>query len=140
MSDTVTLETLDARVTALEAMMAKRPAAAPVPAGEVATDAELDGAYGDPVVKYPSKKWTGPSFEGKRYSQCSPEFLEDHAKYQDWRARKATEEGNPDRAGYAAKDGRLARGWAARLRASPAPAHVDPTTALPAGDDNEIPF
>lgn len=79
-------------------------------------DRELDAKNGNPVVRFPSKKWIGPNFEGKRFSECTPDFLEAHAKYLTWKAD------NPQagREKYSAGqrlDAARARSWARRLRA-----------------------
>lgn len=87
--------------------------------GATATDEELDGRYGDPTIKYDPKDkyWNGPSFAGRRFSQCTPEYLDAMARYQDASAFMAKKGGEDAKANYRVKDASLARGWARRLRA-----------------------
>lgn len=85
--------------------------------GEVASARDLDSQWGNPTVKDP-KRWTGPTYSGKRMSECPPEYLEELADFKDWQADKREDEG-PDgikKAGYCRKDAARARGWAERLR------------------------
>jgi hypothetical protein len=57
---------------------------------EIAPDADLDGQYGDPIVKAQDPRdWTGPSQKGKHFSECSSEYLELVAKRLDFFAEKA---------------------------------------------------
>lgn len=113
--------------------------------GDVASDAELDSQYGDPEIKYDPKEkwWTGASFVGRTFSRCSPEYLDAYAKSCEARAYAISKdpEGDPKKAGYAAKDARLARGWAARVRANPP--KVKKPSPPPDHDDmdqSDIPF
>lgn len=88
--------------------------------GPVATDAEMAEQYGDPVVKMPSRNWKGPNFEGKPYSECSPEFLEHEADWLYFKSIKplAGKEQYVDRD---LKNAALAAGWAARNRKNGGP-------------------
>jgi hypothetical protein len=109
--------------------------AAPVK-GAIADDSDLDGPHGDPMIKYDPKKWIengGKSFAGKRFSQCSPEYLDAVASFQDWKVKDNTKKPGPDsekKIKFALLDGARARGWAKRLRENP-PKDVD---------DSDIPF
>lgn len=109
-----------------------RPAAAPE--HEVASDADLLGKYGDPVIKARDPRdWAGPSMKGRRLSECSAEYLDLLAKRYDFFAQKANDENDQKKLKYARLDARRARGWAARIRAgkhTPAPALQDPTPDL----------
>ncbi len=101
----------------------------------IASDADLDGQYGDEEVKKNPKRWTGESFIGRRMSECSPEFLDSLAGHFDYKAeREAEDAANAEDeetanakkkyAGYSRRSAARARGWAARLRAGwkpPAP-------------------
>lgn len=132
--------------------------------GELATDDDLDGKYGDPEVRRDPPRWAGPSFAGRRYSETSPEFLECIAGFLDWAAGQAeskgevTTSGQP-RAPYLRRDAARARGWRARMLAgggghvggrTPQPPryepvrHAAPTPTPPAGeaavDEDDIPF
>jgi len=89
---------------------------------EVATDSDLDSQYGDPVIKASDPRdWTGPSQKGKRFSQCSSEYLMLVADRLDYFADKAEKEGATTSTGkpvapYNRRDAARARGWAKRIR------------------------
>ena len=109
-----------ARIEALERVIAG--IAAVFGGAAVADDEELDGQWGDPVVKKnPTDRfWKGQGFVGKHLSECSPEFLDAYAKYKDVCAKLKEKDEDPKKRKYAEYDrtdaGR-ARGWARRLRA-----------------------
>lgn len=99
------------------------------PVAAVASDADLDGQYGDPEVKKDPPRWGGKPYGGRglHYSQTEPAFLEVLASFKDWSASKDDELGAVDAKGrpkshWSRKDASLARGWAARLRAGWKPA------------------
>jgi hypothetical protein len=87
-------------------------------------EVDLDGPYGDPVVKWdPKFGWNGPSYVGSTFSQCPPEYLTALAKAFDAFAKKDKEAGKTftNKKGqtvpsytYKEKDAALARGWAER--------------------------
>jgi hypothetical protein len=115
---------LEGRVAQLEKPRAAAPRpAAPAPAGIVAaTDAECLGQYGDPEIRKDPPRWTGESFAGRRFSQTSPEYLDNLASFKMWSANKDDAEGAVDsqdrpKSHWAKKDAALALGWARRLRA-----------------------
>lgn len=122
-------ETVLKELATIKTMLATR-GAAPGAAPDVATDYELSGEYGDPLVAYDPKLWTGEPMVGRRFSQTSPAYLEAVAGFCDWKVSKNEEElaaGTSKDAEKAAKtikysklEARRARGWAARLRAKPA--------------------
>lgn len=112
------------------------------PAQAAASDADLDGQWGNPEVKKNPPRWQGDSCVGRRLSECPPEFLDELAAFSDWKAGKDEEkakqhdeyEGEEDEAakkrkyaGYARKDAARARGWAARLRAGWKPPEPEPS-------------
>jgi len=90
---------------------------------EVATDADLDGQWGDPVVRAKDPRdWTGESQLGKPFSGCPPEYLDLIAARLDYFAERAEAEGTLTSSGkpvapYNRRDAARARGWAKRLRA-----------------------
>ena len=47
-----------------------------------ASDKDLAGPHGDPIVRFDPKSWRGPSQKGKKYSACPAEFLEQLAASQ----------------------------------------------------------
>jgi hypothetical protein len=86
----------------------------------VATDKDLDGKYGNPLVKFKPRDWAGPSYVGKRFSDCPAEFLDIVAETFDYFAKTAEEKderynGKPV-APYKRADAARARGWALRIR------------------------
>lgn len=109
----------------IDALTAARPATDPTPA------VDLDGEWGNPEVKKNPPRWHGDSHAGLRYSDCSPEFLDEMASFHDWRVTKAEDD---KKRGYARLDAARARGWAARLRAG----YKAPEE--PAVDDEPPPF
>lgn len=131
---------LDAVLIALKGG-AHAPSAAGGGAPTVATDADLDGQHGNPVVMYPSNRWTGESFDGQPFSQCSPEFLLVHAEWLEYKAANP-KPGKEKSAQYQASDAKRARGWALRnTRNPPKPRAAAPAADYgSAGDDSEIPF
>ena len=152
MADTVPtavdyLKSIDKKLEALLALAQKAPSAAPAaaagaaPGVRLATDYEMSGEYGDPVVKMKDpKSWTGPTMAGRKFSECPPEYLDMVADRLEYFAAKAEEtnelasNGKP-KAEYNRLDARRARGWATRLRAGwEPPAGVAPASA-PATDD-----
>jgi len=87
----------------------------------VASDRDLDGKYGDPILKFMPRDWTGPSFKDLPFSACPPDLLEMVAETFDYFARTAEEKnettanGKPT-APYKRLDAARARGWAKRKR------------------------
>jgi hypothetical protein len=99
--------------------------------GYFVDEASLDGPNGDPVVKFPSKKWQGPDFTGKRFSECSPAFLVSHAEWLAWKSAHPKAGKDPKYAAFDLVDAARARTWARRLarangRAGPAPVAPKP--------------
>lgn len=89
---------------------------------EVASDSDLDGKYGDPEIKAADPRdWTGPSMKGRKFSECSSEYLMLVADRFDYfaevaeRENKVTNTGKP-LAPYNRRDAARARGWAKRVR------------------------
>ena len=109
------LESIDRNIATL---VAQRRAAAPKP---VASDRELDGKYGNPVVKFNPRDWMGGSFKGRRMSECPAPFLEllaltfDYFGDQAEQKNERTDNGKPI-ATYKRTDAARARGWAKRVR------------------------
>lgn len=132
------LTALEARVAALEAA---RAAPAPSPAavqsapagGGVAPARDLDGKYGNPIVRKDPPRWGGESCKGRPFSECPADYLDELAGFLDWRAEREAEQ--PEKAKYARfsrADAARARGWAARARMAPVPQQ--------SVTDDEIPF
>jgi hypothetical protein len=89
---------------------------------EIAPDSDLDSQYGDPIIKAKDPRdWTGPSMKGRRFSECSSEYLELVAKRLDFFAEQSEKEGKlasngKPEAPYRRRDAARARGWAKRHR------------------------
>lgn len=109
------LRSIDA---SMRELVARKRAAAP-PA--VASDRDLDGKYGNPVLKFNPRDWNGAPFKGRRFSECPPDLLDLVAKTFDWFAEQAEQKnerannGKPI-ADYKRQDAARARGWAKRIR------------------------
>jgi hypothetical protein len=93
----------------------------------IASDRDLDGQYGNPQVKFMPRDWTGPTFKGRRMSECPPELLDLLAETFDYFARKAEEtDERTDKdkpvADFKRADAARARGWAKRIRDGRVPA------------------
>ncbi len=97
----------------------------------VALDADLDGPHGDPEIRAKSPRdWVGESQQGKRFSQCPPEYLDLVAARLDYFAEQNAASDDPEqqkKAGYNRKDAARARGWAARIRAGYVPVNNEPS-------------
>jgi hypothetical protein len=109
-----------------------------------ASDAELDGKFGDPVIRKDPPRWQGSSYEGRKYSATTPEYLDALAGFLEWKAAKNEEEGDVARAkfiGIDRRDAKLARGWARRLRSKGTTPVATPTGEQGGFDgDDDIPF
>lgn len=117
------INVLELEVGLLKARVAAWPAVAAPASGpaEAATDADLDGQWGDePVRRDPSAKyWTGQSYVGTKLSLCPPDYLDALARYKDACSYMSAKDPSPEKqkyAGYDKRDAARARGWAARLR------------------------
>lgn len=123
------LRSIDATLKQMLALAQQRAAATRAAQPKtVATDRELDGNYGDPVVKFIPRNWSGSqSFKGKRMSECPPALLDMLAETFDYFAGQAeaknemTDRGKPV-AEYKRADAARARGWAKRMRSGTHPA------------------
>lgn len=128
-------------VKRIEASLSKSKASASASKaeGDIATDADLDGKYGDEEIRRDpsSKYWEGESYISRRMSECPADYLDAYAKYKNACAFMNEKEGKEDKAkyvGYDRKSAARARGWAQRLR-SGYKAPEKSTT-----DDDSVPF
>jgi hypothetical protein len=119
------LERVEQRLSTMEGVTtAGAPAGAPILGGSgdtmIADDADLDSQWGNPEIRKDPPRWTGASFVGARYSDTTPEYLENLASFLDWKARESDKKnelannGKP-RSAYLRKDAARARGWRKRL-------------------------
>ena len=109
---------------------------------EAASDADLDSPRGDPEVRFVPKRWTGEDYKGRRYSECSPEFLDMIAEAREYFSRRDDEAGAVDMSGnpkgrWGRLDASRARGWSRRLRARSKDAGRNGSHAH---DSDDIPF
>lgn len=107
------LESIDASLKQLlKAMSANAPKA---------TARDLDSQYGNPEVRFMPRDWTGPSYKGRKFSECPAEMLDMLASTLDYFGDKdeaegaVTSKGKPS-APFKRQDAARARGWAARIR------------------------
>jgi hypothetical protein len=120
------LAILRGALAAIEQLAAAHPNGGPMkPATSVVNglridDRDLDGPYGNPVIKAADPRdWIGPSMKGKTLSECSPEYLFLLASRHDYFAAKAEEEGavtssGKPKAPYERREAARCRGWAQR--------------------------
>lgn len=102
----------------LKTLVAQRRAAAPKP---IASDRDLDGRFGDPVLKFNPRDWTGAPCKGRRFSECPPDLLDmvaDTFEFFATQAEAKNERTNKDKpvAEFKRADAARARGWAKRMR------------------------
>ncbi len=86
----------------------------------IASDRDLDGKYGDPLLRFMPRDWTGASFKNRHFSECPPALLELVADSLDWFGKQADEKGEKTDKGkpvgdFKRADAARARGWAKRL-------------------------
>lgn len=117
----------------LKQLLKQRQAATPKP---IASDQDLDGKWGDPVLKFSPRDWTGAPFKNSHYSQCPPALLDLVADSLDWFAQEAERKGELTTKGkpvaeFRRADAARARGWAKRMRDGK---HQAPVTTAPADD------
>lgn len=126
MSDTEQIALLRSIDASLKILAGQHPAAAP----EVADDADLDGQYGNPVLKFLPKRWQGEDFKGRTFSECPPDLLDLLAGTFDYFAKKADENHEVTSSGkpvapFKRLDAARARGWAKRIREGKVPQQPD---------------
>lgn len=112
------LRSIDASLKQLLQQSKRRAAAQPK---AVASDRDLDGKHGNPVVKFNPRDWTGASCKERTFSECPPAFLELLAQSLDYFGDKAEQNnertnGGKPVADYKRADAARARGWALRNR------------------------
>ena len=129
---------IEERLHQLEVRAATAPAASI--AGEVASDYEMSGQYGDPAVRFPLKEKYFPNDDnvGKKFSECTPEYLDATAKYYDayayaLRHPKDGKAADEKKAGYKELDAKRARGHAKRIREGGGT--TERLSAMPAAED-----
>lgn len=134
---------------------------------EPASDSDLDGSHGNPLIKYDPKDtyWTGESYAGCHFSETPPEYLDAMARYLAACAHMAQKDFDKTgdkkyekSAHFKGLDARRAAGWARRKRngwqapteqasqpaqrsASGGAAGYDQNTGEEyGGDDSDVPF
>lgn len=112
------IELLTSIDASLKTLCARAAAKAPK---AIADDRDLDGKYGNFVVKFDPRDWTGASCKGRTLSECPAAFLDLLAETFDYfaveaeRKNERTDKGKAV-ADYKKQDAARARGWAARIR------------------------
>lgn len=116
------LRSIDATLKAMLALAQQRTAQARAARPKaVASAHDLDSKYGNPVLKFRPRDWTGPSFKNVPFSECPAELLDLVADSLDYFAQQAdlkderTEKGKPV-SDFKRADAARARGWAHRIR------------------------
>jgi hypothetical protein len=116
------LASIDATLKAMLLVLSGKRNDAPATSDcDIADDADLDSQWGDEVVKFQPRDWTGANFKGAKMSSCPAEFLEQLANAFDYFAKKndadkaMTDKGQP-KSMYDRRSARRARGWAQRAR------------------------
>lgn len=112
--------------------------------GDVATDDDLDGPYGNPELRIPrSEKWVKwADYNGRTMSDAPTDLLRQYARLLEWQAGKDEQEnkvsksGKPT-AGYKRQDAARARGWAKRNQGL---ARSAPVSVTEQEVDGDIPF
>ncbi|HEU4535336.1 MAG TPA: hypothetical protein VFS00_14510 [Polyangiaceae bacterium] len=99
------------------------------PPAPAALEVDIDGPRGNPEVRFDPKRWEGPSYKGKTFSECDPDFLDMLAEAFEYFARKEDESGAVDKNGgpksrWTRLDSGRARAWAKRLRGSHGGGHA----------------
>ena len=90
--------------------------------GMYASDEDLDGPRGNPTIRFTPKRFRGPGYVGKRYSEASPEFLDVLAEALQYSADHPKEDDSDGKkAGWNKTDAARARAWARRIRAGVVP-------------------
>lgn len=128
------LTAIDAKLVHIVSACGRTQAApSPTPAAaDMASDADLDGPYGDPQIRAKDPRdWKGEPQKGKRMSQCPAEYLDLVASRLEYFAGQETDE---KKAHYTRKDAGRARGWAARIRAGYRPITAD---EIPFGEETQ---
>lgn len=102
----------------IASLVARRRASEPKP---IASDRDLDGQHGNPVVKFNPRDWTGASCKGRRMSECPAPFLDLLAQTFDYFGDQAEQKNERTNSGkpvadYKRADAARARGWAQRIR------------------------
>lgn len=113
------VDILHAMLTVQQQILALLKSAVPPP---VATDSDLASKYGDPVLKFLPRDWTGEDCRNRPFSECPAELLDLVADANDYFARVADEKDEKTDKGrpvskYKRADAARARGWARRIRA-----------------------
>jgi hypothetical protein len=136
------LELLTSIDASLKALLALQRGAQPKP---IASDADLDGQYGDPEIRAKDPRdWSGPTMKGKTMSQCPAPYLDLLADRLDYFAEKAEENGDVSpntgkpTAPYLHRDAARARGWSRRIKAGWKPPVTEPDPFAVTAD--QIPF
>jgi hypothetical protein len=106
----------------------------------IASDRDLDGRYGNPVVKFMPRDWTGATYKGRPFSDCPADLLDMLAETLEYFATQSeaknelTDRGKP-LAEFKRADAARARGWAKRVREGRVPATAAAAAPTTGEDD-----
>jgi hypothetical protein len=105
-----------------------------------ASEADLDGQWGDRQIRKDPPRWDGESFQGRTMSECPVAYLRALSEFLTWQADKDEQKGDASKlkyVGYARKDACLALGWAKRKEAGWKPKHSPAPDPADAPADGE---
>jgi hypothetical protein len=126
------LRSIDA---SLKQLVSQQQRALPKP---IATDRDMDGKFGNPILKVLPRDWVGPSFKGRRFSECPAPLLDQVAEMFDYFAEQAEQKHETYNgkavAPFKRADAARARGWATRIRTGRHVQTSEPSTAAGHGD------
>jgi hypothetical protein len=138
------LKSIDASLKELLALSKSKKRAETATVG-FAPDSDLDSAHGNEQIRFDPRDWNGPSFKGKRMSECPAAYLDLLADAYAYFAKKNDEsyakaDNGELKSKYDRRSEARARGWAARVRAGVKP--EAPAAAFPSDTMNadEISF
>lgn len=128
MSDAEIILILRSIDASLKALVARTDAPPQAPQKEAAPDADLDGKFGDPIVKAKDpREWSGETQVGKRFSECPSAYLDMvAARLEYFNSKLGDTEDDRKKRLYNTRDAARARGWAARIRAGYKPPAAQP--------------
>jgi hypothetical protein len=87
----------------------------------VASERDLRSKFGDPILRFDPRDWHGPSYKGRKLSECPADLLDLVAETFEWFASQAETKGETTDTGkpvaeYKRLDAARARGWAKLIR------------------------
>jgi hypothetical protein len=128
----IVLRSIDATLKELLALSKSKRAAAK-PTDDQKLHVDLDGPYGDPLIKAKDPKdWAGPSMRDRHFSECPPAYLFLLAQRYDYFASRELDE---KKKRYNQLDAEKARHWAQRIESGYKPKTQNEATMPPVSED-----